>query len=79
MCSLEIKFRLRQLTGGFLKIDKIASTIILQILTELESRNIGSLAFFNNSNLINDYSNIFFILDKDSLSSFFILNSKMKS
>lgn len=35
MCSLEIKFRLRQLTGGFLEIDKIASAIILQILTEL--------------------------------------------
>lgn len=52
MCSLEIKFRLRQLTVGFLKIDKIASVIILQILTELESRNIGSLAFFNNSNLM---------------------------
>lgn len=52
MCSLEIKFRLRQLTGGFLKIDKIASVIIFQILTELESRNIGSLAFFNNSNLM---------------------------
>lgn len=45
MFSLEIKFRLRQLTGGFLKIDKIASVIILQILTELKSRNIGSLAF----------------------------------
>lgn len=78
MCSLEIKFRLRQLTGGFLKIDKIASAIILQILTELESRNIGSLAFFNNSNLMNIQIS-FFILDKDSLSSFFIFNSKMKS
>lgn len=78
MCSLEIKFRLRQLTGGFLKIDKIASVIILQILTELESRNIGSLAFFNNSNLMIIQIS-FFILDTDSLSSFFIFNSKMKS
>lgn len=78
MCSLEIKFRLRQLTGGFLKIDKIASAIILQILTELESRNIGSLSFFNNSNLMIIQISFSF-WTKIHFPLFFIFNSKMKS
>lgn len=78
MCSLEIKFRLRQLTGGFLKIDKIASVTILQILTELESRNIGSLAFFNNSNLMIIQISFSF-WTKIHFPLFFIFNSKMKS
>lgn len=78
MCSLEIKFRLRQLTGGFLKIDKIASVIILQILTELESRNIGSLAYFNNSNLMIIQISFSF-WTKIGFHLFFIFNSKMKS